>query len=378
MPSEASPGAPPPDPAKGEPLEPGTGPGRGPGLAVLLSVFASGLKFAALPSEVAERARWLVLDHVGNVIRARHSAEGAPALLAAVRALGLAAGGSGVFGDAGRYTPSGAAFLNAALARSLDRDDVHPGAMLHPGAVVIPAALAAAEMSGARGADLLAGVVAGYDVACRLSLALPAAAHRARGFHPTPTCGVFGAAAAAARVFGLAPDGVAAALGTALGAAGGTLHFLSGGGWTGLFQTGWAAMGGLAAATLAREGFSASAAALEGKHGFLAAFAPDPDPARAAEGLGRAFELMGAQVKSYPDGAAGPFPGAEAAGAKFRAMVDPVLGAKRAAHLAESLLAIDRTVDVAALPRLAAPLMSVRLERPAAFRTSPTGRRRRS
>ena len=88
--------------------------------------------------------------------------------------MGLAAGNAGVFGDAARYTPAGAAFLNGALAHSLDFDDTHAAGSLHPGAPVIPAALAAGEMAGASGADVLAAIVAGYEVTCRVALALPA------------------------------------------------------------------------------------------------------------------------------------------------------------------------------------------------------------
>ena len=115
-----------------------------------------------------------MLDLVGNIVRARHDAESTPALLAAARALGLAAGNSGVFGDCARYTPAGAAFLNGALGHSLDFDDTHAAGSLHPGAPVIPAALAAGEMAGASGADVLAAIVAGYEVTCRIALALPA------------------------------------------------------------------------------------------------------------------------------------------------------------------------------------------------------------
>jgi hypothetical protein len=52
----------------------------------------------------------------------------------------MAAGNSGVFGDAARYTPAGAAFLNGALAHTLDFDDTHVARSLHPGASVISAA----------------------------------------------------------------------------------------------------------------------------------------------------------------------------------------------------------------------------------------------
>ena len=182
-----------------------------------------------------------------------------------------------MFGDPARWTPAGAAFLNGALAHSLDFDDTHAAGSLHPGAPVIPAALAAGEMVGASGADVLAGIVAGYEVTCRVALALPAGAHYDRGFHPTATCGAFGAAAAAGRVFGLDADGIAGALGTVLSQAAGSLQFLANGAWTKRFQVGWAAMNGLVAATLVREGFKGAAEALEGKHGFMQRLRARPD-----------------------------------------------------------------------------------------------------
>ena len=165
-----------------------------------LAAYSASLDFAALLPAVQERARFLVLDLAGNILRGRHDAESSPALLAAARALGLAAGNAAVLGDSARYTPAGAALLNGALAHSLDFDDTHAAGTLHPGAPVIPAALAAAEMAGADGRTVLSAIVAGYEVTCRLALALPGGDHYDRGYHPTATCGAFGAAAAAARV----------------------------------------------------------------------------------------------------------------------------------------------------------------------------------
>src|SRR5579864_6283791 len=126
------------------------------GLTEQLSQFSASISLDRLPPEVVARARFLLLDLVGNIVRARHDAESTPALLAAVRALGLAGGNCGVFGDAARYTPAGSALLNGALGHSLDFDDTHAAGSLHPGAPVIPAALAAGEMAGASGADVLA------------------------------------------------------------------------------------------------------------------------------------------------------------------------------------------------------------------------------
>src|SRR6204780_507221 len=270
------------------------------GVTATLSAFTAGIRLDALPPEVVNRARFLVLDLVGNIVRARHDAESTPSFLAATRAMGMAAGNSGVFGDAARYPPPGAAFLNGALAHSLDFDDTHAAGSLHPGAPVIPAALAAGEMVGASGADVLAAIIAGYEMTCRVALALPAGEHYDRGFHPTATCGAFGAAAAAARVFGLDADGVAGALGTVLSQCAGSLQFLVNGAWTKRSQVGWAATNGLMAATLVREGFKGAAEALEGRHGFLRAYAPNPKPERAVQALGSVFELMNTAVKPYP------------------------------------------------------------------------------
>lgn len=265
-----------------------------------LSTWVAGATPAALPEPVLRRAAALTLDLVGNMVRARHDAESTPALIAAVRALGLCGGDATVFGDAMRYTPAGAALLNGALAHSLDFDDTHAAGSLHPGAPVIPAALAAAELTGASGADTLAAIVAGYEVTCRIALALPAGDHYDRGFHPTATCGAFGAAAAAGRVFGLDAAAIADAFGIALSQAAGSLQFLANGAWTKRFQVGWSAMSGLAAAMVAREGFRGAAEAIEGRHGFLRAYAPSPVPERVLDRLGEVFETMNTAVKPYP------------------------------------------------------------------------------
>jgi 2-methylcitrate dehydratase PrpD len=241
-----------------------------------------------------------VLDFAGNAVRARHDAESTPALLAAVRALGLAAGESRVFGDEAGYAPAGAALINATLGHSLDFDDTHAKAIVHPGAPVIPAVLAAAEATKATGAEVTAAIVAGYEVALRLALALPAGAHYDRGFHPSATCGVFGAAAGAGRILGLDAAGIAAAFGIALSQSAGSLQFLANGAWTKRFQVGWASMAGLVAATLARNGFKGAADPIEGRHGFLRAYAPAPMPERVMQDIGRVYELMATGVKPYP------------------------------------------------------------------------------
>lgn len=265
-----------------------------------LAAFCSGVETDSLPPEVVARVRSLVLDLLGSIIRANIDAPAAPSLKAGAAAMGMRVGPATVFGDADAWSPLGAAFLNAALGHALDFDDTHAPSTLHPGAPVIPAALAAAQMTNASGADLIAAIVAGYETTCRIGLALPAGDHYARGFHPTATCGVFGAAAAAARIFRLDAGGVTRALGIALSQSAGSLQFLVDGAWTKPFQVGWACQSGLAAAILAREGYSGPGEALEGRHGFLQAYAPAPNPQRIVEDLGSVFETMATGIKPYP------------------------------------------------------------------------------
>ncbi len=265
-----------------------------------LADFVARISCDALPAEVRSRATWLVTDMVGIALRARHEAESTPALLAAVERLGLGQGKAAVIGDERGYSPPAAALVNGALAHSLDFDDTHARGSIHPSAPIVPAALAAAEMAGASGRDLIAGIVAGYEVQIRLSLALVPKDHYDRGFHPTATCGVFGAAAAAGRVFGLSADAIAHAFGIALSQAAGSMQFLVDGAWTKRLHVGYAAMSGLIAASLAREGFRGAVDALEGKAGFLRSYAPNPVVANAVAGLGRVWETMAIAIKPYP------------------------------------------------------------------------------
>lgn len=265
-----------------------------------LAEFAAGLSYEAVPEEVRARVKALVLDLTGIMVRARNDAESTPSMVSASGALGLAGGACTVVGDAAGYTPPGAAMLNGTFAHSLDFDDTHASGSLHSSAPIVPAAFAAAEMAGADGKAAIAAIVAGYETQIRLSLALDPAAHYDRGFHPTATCGAFGAAAAAGRLLGLDAGGCASAFGIVLSMSAGSMQYLVNGGWTKRSHVGHAAMCGLIAATLAREGYKGAADAIEGKWGFLHAYAPDSDAAKAVAGLGRRWETMKIAVKPYP------------------------------------------------------------------------------
>jgi 2-methylcitrate dehydratase PrpD len=264
-----------------------------------LAEFSANLSYDDLPDEVTERAKQLLLDITGITVRARYDVDSTTPMLNALKRLELG-GTSTVIGDTTSFSPTAAALLNGAMAHSLDFDDTHAAGSLHSSAPIVPAALAAAQMSGANGKELLAAIVAGYEVQIRLSLALVPKDHYDRGFHPTATCGTFGAAAAAGRALGLDADAIASAFGICGSAAAGSMQFLADGSWNKRFHVGHAAANGVMAATLAAEGYQGAADPIEGKAGFLQAYAPNPKPARAIEGLGESWETLSLAVKPYP------------------------------------------------------------------------------
>ncbi|MBN9580825.1 MAG: MmgE/PrpD family protein [Afipia sp.] len=266
-----------------------------------LAAYVAGLTYDDIPADVLARAKALTLDFLGSAVRARSEAESTPSLLAMLKALGLDSDGDAtVCGDGRTYTPAVAALLNGALGHSLDFDDTHADSSLHPSAPVVPAALAVGEIMGSSGRDVLTAIVAGYEVCCRLGNALDPTSHYARGFHPTATAGTYGAAAAAAKLYGLTADQIVAAFGVSGSQAAGSLQFLVNGAWNKRYQVGAAAMNGVIAASLAREGFVGAIDSVEGKHGLLVGYTDDAHPDKAVADLGRVYETMKIGVKPYP------------------------------------------------------------------------------
>jgi 2-methylcitrate dehydratase PrpD len=93
--------------------------------------------------------------------------------------------------------------------------------------------------------------------------------HYKKGFHPSATCGVFGAAAAAGYLIGLDKDQYISAFGIALSQSAGSMQFLTDGAWTKRSHVGQAAQNGLSCAIMAGEGFKGPSQAFEGTMGLF-------------------------------------------------------------------------------------------------------------
>ena len=265
-----------------------------------LADFCVQTNYDKIPTEVVERTKLLILDTVGIIIRARHDSESTPSMLAAVGKLGLDKGDCHVFGDKTTYSPATAALINATLAHSLDFDDTHAEASIHASAPIVPAAIAAAEMVGASGRDLITACVVGYEIHVRLGKAVGAADHYIRGFHPTATCGIFAAVAAVAKILKLSDAQTVSAFGIALSQTAGAMQFLKDGAWTKRLHVGQAAQNGLMAAFFAREGYVGPAQSIEGEWGFFNNYSSDANLDTAVDRLGEAWETMTLGVKPYP------------------------------------------------------------------------------
>jgi 2-methylcitrate dehydratase PrpD len=210
-----------------------------------------------------------------------------------------------VLGTSGTAGPGGAALANGVAAHALDFDDMCFVSLAHPSCALVPAILAAGEIAHAPGAALLDAYVIGFEVECRLGIVMNPRHYHERGWHCTSTIGTLGAAAASARVLGLRADQTRFALGIAASAASGLKENM--GSMVKPLHAGMAARNGLMAARLAARGFTASADALDGPQGFLAAMDGQHltlDPA--AADLGVRWEILetGITVKLYPSCAA--------------------------------------------------------------------------
>ena len=262
--------------------------------------FCEQLRYEDLPHDVIKRTKLLILDTVGIIIRARHDAESTSSLVSAIEKLEMSNGSCQVFSDNKSYSPSAAALLNGTLAHSLDFDDTHAEASLHSSAPILAAALAAAEMNKSSGQQLITACVVGYEIQIRLGLAGGSSSHYKKGFHPTATCGIFGASAAAGYLMGLTKEQYISAFGIALSQSAGSMQFLTDGAWTKRSHVGQAAQNGLSCAIMAAEGFKGPSKAFEGQWGYFHSYASGGDMEKALNGLGKKFETLNLGVKPYP------------------------------------------------------------------------------
>jgi 2-methylcitrate dehydratase PrpD len=260
--------------------------------------FLAALKPADLPTNVFDRARYLLLDYLGVAIRGSCAESSAP-VYRMIERMG-ASGGATVIGKGIRTLPGYAALANGTAAHAIELDDTHNAGSIHLGVVMFSTALALAETLPDLQLDhFFTAAVAGYETAARIAMAVQPKEHYLLGFHPTATCGVFGAAVTASKLLSLSAHQMLSAVGIAGSMAAGSLEFLADGAWTKRLHPGLAAQNGMQAAMLAAEGFRGPSRILEGRDGFLVSYSRRPIADILTDDLGKSFEILRISVKPH-------------------------------------------------------------------------------
>ena len=261
-----------------------------------LAGFASRLRFEDLPATTVDMARRLLLDGIGCLLVGGSGEHGINATAMVRRVGGLPQ--ATLITDLAPASVRDAAFVNGICLYSVGLNDVHKPAGAHPGGCIVPAVLAVGEWQHSSGMMLLAAMTAGYEVAGRIGRAVYPS-HRKRGFHPTGTCGTFGAAAASARLLNVNADAMASVLGIAGSQAAGLYECHHDGTSTMIFHAGRAAQNGVEAALLAQAGFTGPATILEGSKGFFQATANQFDVTAAMRDFGTRFDIEATSFRPY-------------------------------------------------------------------------------
>ena len=247
--------------------------------------------------EVEHEAHRTFLNWLGCAIGAAQH-EAVEAALAAVHMLSPAPQAT-LAGRSERVDMASAALINGISSHTFDYDDTHLKTIIHPAGPVASAVMALAEHQNSSGRQVMDAMVLGIDVACRMgNLVYPQ--HYDRGWHITGSTGTLGAAAACARLLGLNAQQTTMALGIAASQPVGLREQF--GTMTKPFHPGGAARAGLMSALMAKQGFTASARALEAPRGWAQVLSTKYDWREAQDELGQRFEISFNAYKPFACG----------------------------------------------------------------------------
>jgi 2-methylcitrate dehydratase PrpD len=210
-----------------------------------------------------------------------------------VREQGPGAGAS-IFGTRESASPAFAALANGVAGHVLDYDDMNSTTLSHPSVVLVPAIFALAETLGTSGSDALSAYVLGFEISGHMGRTM-VPHHYNQGWHSTSSIGIFGAAAACARLMGLDANAALNALAIAASNSAGLRGNF--GTMTKSLHAGQAAEGAVRAAQLSARGFTANPGVFDARGGYFDAYGRNAEPRPAPAGL--EIESSGIGIKPY-------------------------------------------------------------------------------
>lgn len=255
-----------------------------------------------LPSEVLLAAKHRILDTLGAIVSGAQLKPGEMAIQY-VRAQGGTPEASIPATDI-KTSAINAAFACGMFAHADETDDFEPVTKAHPGCVVVPVALSMGEREDRSGEDMLRAVTLGYDLCCRLLMALGPDHVRATHRSAEGVSSTFGAVGAAASLARLDEKGMRYALSYAAQQVSGVWS------WERDLEhvekafdfSGMGARNGVTAAILAQSGFTGVPDVLDGEHNALIALSREPKPEEMVAGLGRRFFVTETAIKVFSVG----------------------------------------------------------------------------
>ena len=249
----------------------------------------------SIPADVLRHAKFLILDSIGCALAAggEHAYERA---LHTFEAIGGNADCT-IIGSKHRMPVTSAVMLNGILIRELDLNDAYvgPGQMGHP-SDNIAVALSVGEKQRSSGLDVLASVIAGYELYCRIQDIIVG-----RGPWDHVTASALGAPAIAGRLLKLDADQLANAL--ALSAAhGNTLSAVRSGQLSNAkaMANAFVAYQGTLCSLLASRGTTGPLSIFEGKGGLDKAFLAGADLSLLMDPIRDRFRISDVSIKAYP------------------------------------------------------------------------------
>ena len=256
----------------------------------------------ALPANVMIEAKNRILDTFGAMVSGARMDPG----IAAVKYIKTLGGTeeSSVIGDNFRTTAVNAALVNAMCAHADETDDFEPVTKAHPGSSVVPAALAMGEKEGRSGEEFIRAVALGYDLSCRLLMAL--GPDLVRGSHRSAegTSSTFGALGSAASLARLDEKGMRFAISYSAQQVAGL--------WSWVKDedhieksfdfAGMGARNGVQAVTMVQSGLTGVFDVLDGTHNLFIALSTKPQPEEMLAGLGSKFYVTETAIKTFSVG----------------------------------------------------------------------------
>ncbi|MEC7763645.1 MAG: MmgE/PrpD family protein [Pseudomonadota bacterium] len=259
------------------------------------------VRFDELPDAVVASAKARLSDVVGCALGGAR-ADGCAGLLDMMVGQG-GAPEARVIGTEYRLPAINAAMVNAIFARSFDfevmtvryHDELIPS---HHSATTTSVALAAADIVGASGQDMLTALIVGDDLAARLLIA--SGLDFGQGWDGSSVYSVSGAVLAAARLYGLDRPQTIHAIGLAVAQISHTIQDLYDGSPGFKLSQGTAARNALTAVELAKHGWAGMTDPLGSRFGFFATYtAGCTRPEVLTEDIGRSY-FAEEHFKRYP------------------------------------------------------------------------------